>query len=79
MKRDYGGALGRADRLALMIIVPILQYLLITYFDKTVFMTVPVLGIPLTPMEMMMVWFGVAGHLTALQRAVRTWRALSKR
>jgi archaetidylinositol phosphate synthase len=79
VKRDYGGMLGRADRLVLLIIVPLLQYALMRFFDMTVLLTVPILDIPLTPIEIMMLWFGFAGHFTALQRGIRTWRVLSKR
>lgn len=79
VKRDYGGFLGRADRLALLILVPIIQWGLMEFWDMTVLWTVPYFEITLTPMEMMMVWFGIAGHATALSRGRRTWRALSKR
>lgn len=79
VKRDYGGVLGRADRLALLIIIPLFQYALVEFWDKTMLFTVPYLDITLTPMEMMMLWFGLAGHATAVQRGVRTWRILTKR
>lgn len=79
VKRDYGGALGRADRMVLMIFVPIIQYALMEFFDMTVLFTVPFFEIPLTPIEIMMLVFGFVGHATALQRGVRTWRTLSKR
>lgn len=79
VRRDYGGVLGRADRLALLIIIPIAQYALMEFWDMTVLLTVPYFEITLTPMELMMLWFGLAGHATALQRGVRTWRVLSKR
>jgi archaetidylinositol phosphate synthase len=81
VRRDYGGILGRADRLALLIVVPVIQYLVIHFWTDPVVLTVPLpwMDIPLTPMEMMMLWFGLAGHFTAVQRAFRTWRALSRR
>jgi archaetidylinositol phosphate synthase len=81
VKRDYGGVLGRADRLALLILAPIAQYLVILFWADPVIFTVPLpwMDMPLTPMEMMMLWFGLAGHFTAAQRALRTWRALSRR
>jgi hypothetical protein len=49
------------------------------FWDMTVLLTVPYFEMTLTPMEMMMLWFGLAGHATALQRGIRTWRVLSKR
>ncbi|KYK27880.1 MAG: hypothetical protein AYK23_01995 [Candidatus Proteinoplasmatales archaeon SG8-5] len=79
VKRDYGGVLGRADRLVLLIFIPLCQYALIEFWDMTILFTVPFFDVTLTPMEIMMLWFGIAGHATAIQRAVRTWRVLSKR
>ena len=79
VKRDYGGVLGRADRIVLLLLIPLVQFALFYFYDQTILFTVPVLDIPLTPMEIMMLWFAIAGHATAVQRFVRTWKVLTKR
>ena len=59
-KRDYSGLLGRADRLALLIIFPFIQHLAL--FSA--------LQLPwnITIMELVMVYFAVVGNITAIQR-----------
>jgi archaetidylinositol phosphate synthase len=64
-KRDYGGILGRADRLVILILVPLIQFL--AYIDSNGKFWL------FTPIEYAMIWFAVAGHITAVQRGVRTW------
>ncbi|MFB6352898.1 MAG: CDP-alcohol phosphatidyltransferase family protein [Halobacteriales archaeon] len=61
--RDYGGLLGRADRLALVGIVAVLA----PFTGR--------LG-PLAAVGWLLAVFAVAGHLTALQRFVAAWRDL---
>ncbi|MFW6041050.1 MAG: CDP-alcohol phosphatidyltransferase family protein [Thermoplasmatota archaeon] len=72
--RDYGGIAGRADRLVLLIIVPIVFFLL-SYRSLTNF---EIFGVSFTIIELMMVWFAIAGNYTALKRGVNTWNDLSK-
>jgi archaetidylinositol phosphate synthase len=59
-KRDYSGLLGRADRLALLIIFPIIQH---------IGLRVP-LQLPwdMTIIEVILVYFAVVGNITAVQR-----------
>jgi archaetidylinositol phosphate synthase len=77
VKRDYGGVLGRADRLVLLISVPLLQYILITI---GVVPEIPIPWLfPINLIEMMLIWFAVAGNLTAIQRAMKAWRALEEK
>ena len=66
--RDYGGILGRADRLVILTIVPLIQFL--AYLDLNGRIWI------FTPMEYAMIWFAAAGHLTAIQRGIRTWERL---
>jgi archaetidylinositol phosphate synthase len=68
--RDYGGILGRADRLVILIILPLVQLLAHIILDGKLWL--------FTPIEYGMIWFAVAGHLTALQRGVRTWKRLGR-
>lgn len=70
--RLYAGLLGRADRVVLMTIFPLIQYIAIL-LDCGTF---EICGIELCWMEVMMIWFAVVGNLTAIQRAVITWRNL---
>ncbi len=65
--RDYGGMLGRADRLMIVIILTPISYLHQS----------PVMG--LTVFGWMLVFFAAAGHITALQRFMYSWRELSKK
>jgi len=71
LRREYRGALGRADRLVLLITIPLIQYL---FFDLSNGFGDDLLG--LTLIGWMMVYFGVAGNLTAIQRAVMIWKSL---
>ncbi|MDI6856039.1 MAG: CDP-alcohol phosphatidyltransferase family protein [Candidatus Thermoplasmatota archaeon] len=62
--REYRGILGRADRLVILIVVPITQFLIlerIWYFYAV---------------EWMMIYFAILGNVTALQRAWHSWRKL---
>ncbi len=69
-KRDYSGLLGRADRLALLIVFPVLQHI---FLGTTV--TLPY---NLTILEIAMILFAVVGNITALQRFIGTLRWFSK-
>ena len=71
--REYRGILGRADRIAVLVIVSIIQYALelgdsnfaTDIFDYSI-------------LSWMMVYFGLAGNITALQRARVIWKSLPK-
>ena len=63
MDREYGGLVGRADRLALIAVVAV-----VASFDP---------GTPsLTVVGWLLAVLAVVGHLTALQRFFGSWRAL---
>ncbi len=72
LKRQYGGILGRADRLALLIIVPLVQYM---FMVADLGIGEDLLGFSLV--GWMMMYFGIAGNVTAVQRAHLIWKALS--
>jgi archaetidylinositol phosphate synthase len=63
-KRDYSGLLGRADRLALLIIAPVLQHILIRYNLQAIY------GLYL--LEWVLIYFAVMGNITAVQRFYST-------
>ena len=83
IKRDYGGLLGRSDRLVLLIFLPLIQMFLemLGLIRTTHHFPVTVSGVTvqLSVIELMMIWFAIAGNTTAIQRAWATWRELSKR
>jgi len=62
--RYYGGVLGRADRLVLIILAGVLT------------MIVPVHFMELSIMGWLLVVFGVMGHITAVQRFFYVWRRM---
>ena len=75
--RLYAGLLGRADRVVLSTLFPIIMFISLWlghsghidffgYFE-------------LTWLEIMMLWFAVVGNLTAIQRAIVTWRNMSRK
>ncbi|MFA7198445.1 MAG: CDP-alcohol phosphatidyltransferase family protein [Methanoculleus sp.] len=64
--RFYGGILGRADRLVLIIIAGVL----------TVLIPGEIYG--LNYLGWLLVIFGILGHYTALQRFIHVWRRIDK-
>ncbi len=72
--RLYAGLLGRADRVVLSTLFPLIQYIMIQFG----YGTLDVAGFSITWMEIMMLWFAVVGNLTAIQRAIITWRNLGR-
>lgn len=70
-KRDYSGLLGRADRLFLLMIAPIIQRILIYYDHEMVF------GFFI--LEWVLIYFAVIGNLTAVQRFYSTLRWFKKK
>jgi len=79
VERDYSGILGRADRLALMILAPVILWAMLLFWDTSVVWTLPYFGLELTPFDLLMAWFALAGHFTALQRGFRVWKVLTGR
>jgi len=73
--RNYGGLLGRADRLMILLFAPIIQYLVIfSYHDGYL----PIPYHEFTVLELILVWFIVAGNITAIHRAVKSWEELGE-
>ncbi len=72
--RLYAGLLGRADRVVLSTLFPLIQFVMIlmgyTYIQ---------LGdLSISWMEVMMLYFAIVGNATAVQRGIITWRNLTK-
>jgi len=68
--RDYGGLLGRADRLVMIIVALPLHYLLIVLDMEIIW--------KLSFIEWVLLFFALAGHITALQRFRRSCKALAE-
>ena len=64
--RNYGGLLGRADRIVLLIVFIISQSL---FGPETI-------GFAL--LDLLMVYFLIVGNITVVQRVLRLWRELAK-
>jgi archaetidylinositol phosphate synthase len=70
--RDYSGLLGRADRLVLLMVFPILQYIAVrTHFQ------LPWWNI--TVLEVVLIYFAVVGNITAIQRFYSTLQWFKKK
>jgi len=67
-KREYSGLLGRADRLVLLMIAPIIQHIMLFYSDFK-------LPLDLFLLEWILIYFAVMGNITAIQRfySTLTW------
>ncbi len=70
--RDYGGILGRADRLAILSIAPMVQLLVNFFYDNG---RLPFL-FDLSVLEIVMIWFIIAGNITAIHRGIKSWKEL---
>lgn len=73
LERDYGGLLGRADRIVLLMIFVLAQYLLMQFHPG--FFEISS-GVSISLIDIMLIVFIVAGNITAMQRLSRMWRAL---
>jgi len=71
--RDYGGLLGRADRLVVLIAAVLLQ----AAVDPAPRIVLGVGVVSFTVLGWAMVLFAILGNVTAIQRAVSTWRHLT--
>lgn len=70
-KREYSGLLGRADRLVMLMIVPLIQHILLHYDLQMIW------GFYL--LEWVLIYFAVVGNLTAVQRFYSTLKWFRRR
>ncbi len=70
-KRDYSGLLGRADRLVLLMIAPIIQQILLYFTDEGLLLELYIL-------EWILIYFAIVGNITAVQRFYSTLKWFSK-
>lgn len=75
--REYRGILGRADRLMVLIAVALIQYSFeiasLGSFDVN-----NLLDLGYSLIAWMMIYFGLAGNITAIQRAYIIWKSLPR-
>jgi archaetidylinositol phosphate synthase len=69
--REYKGILGRADRIAVLVVFSLIQYAF-EVTDST--LASDIFGYSI--ISWMMIYFGIAGNATALQRAWKIWKSL---
>jgi len=62
VKRIYGGILGRADRMLILILLPLIQYFWWGYHFSV--------------SSWILLIFAILGHITAIQRIFYAWRAI---
>ncbi len=72
--RLYAGLLGRADRVVLSTLFPIIQYAACALG----YGGIEIGGFSISWMEIMIAYFAIVGNLTAVQRVIITWRNMSK-
>ena len=73
LKRDYGGLLGRAERMVLIMAFILLQYFSTEFYQGSFEIAS---GFAVTLLDVLLLVFVFAASATALQRLVRMWRAL---
>lgn len=71
-KRLYDGLLGRADRVVLCFLFPIIQAIACALG----YSHIEIADFSISWMEIMMIYFAVLGNLTAIQRGIITWHNL---
>jgi len=80
LTRNYGGMLGRADRLALLLLFTLAQWVYIAATDNIYLVTLDILGTdyPLTLIEVFMIIVAIFGNITAIQRGTAAWKDLKQ-
>ncbi len=58
-----------------MTLFPIIQYVMSTF---TGYGLIVIAGISISWLEMMILYFAIVGNLTAIQRAIVTWKAMTR-
>ena len=80
LDRNYGGILGRADRLGLLLFFTLVQWVYIAVTDEVYLITLEIWGTtyPLTLIEVLMIIVAIGGNVTALQRGTAAWKDLKQ-
>lgn len=80
LDRNYGGILGRADRLGLLLFFTLAQWVYIAVTDEVYLVTLDIwdTSYPLTLIEVLMIIVAIGGNVTALQRGTAAWKDLKQ-
>ncbi len=70
VRRNYSGLLGRADRIFLLLVFPVIQHILLHYNYK--------LPLGITLLEWVLIYFAIVGNITSVQRFISTLRSFKK-
>ena len=76
--RLYAGLLGRADRVVLSTVFPIIQIVMSAFGLGSFDIDLGFCEFNINWMEIMILWFAIVGNLTAIQRAIITWNNLTR-
>jgi archaetidylinositol phosphate synthase len=74
--RIYAGMLARSDRVAILTFTPIAQMFVLFFLGGFFTLTFQAFTVTFSIYDVVLLWFAVVGHATAIQRAVLTWRAI---
>jgi len=76
--RLYSGLLGRADRVVLSTLFPLIQFFMGLAGYGSFYIDLGFWSFDINWLEIMMLWFAVVGNITAIQRAIITWNNMTK-
>ena len=76
--RLYAGLLGRADRVVLSTLFPIIQVVMTAFGLGSFDIEIGSWAFNINWLEIMVLWYAVAGNITAIQRVIITWNNLSR-
>ncbi|MFQ6060969.1 MAG: CDP-alcohol phosphatidyltransferase family protein, partial [Thermoplasmata archaeon] len=70
--RDYGGIMGRADRLFVLMLLTLVQLIAFPFQFGGFY----IYGLFISFIDIAMIIIAIGGNVTAVQRAVRTWKRI---
>ena len=76
--RLYSGLLGRADRVVLSTLFPLIQFFMGMAGYGSFDIDLGFWSFNINWLEIMMLWFAVVGNITAVQRAIITWNNMTR-
>ena len=76
--RLYSGLLGRADRVVLSTLFPLIQFFMGIAGYGSFDIDLGFWAFNINWLEIMMLWFAVVGNITAVQRAIITWNNMTR-
>jgi len=74
--RIYTGLLARSDRVLILTFTPLFQMVLLFFFGGFISLTILSCTVTFSVYEVVLLWFAITGHLTAIQRGILAWREI---